>query len=283
MQERRAVTDSTYTDQDKAGRNYWNETWRQLPLPPVWDIDSKRLRAYVERAFFQYISGVLKRHGHLSPETHLIEVGCARSPALPVLAKRLNIKVAGLDYSPNGCQQTLLMLEREGVAAEVYCHDLLELPQYLLEKFDVVVSFGLIEHFSSTQGVISILAKLVKPGGIIITSIPNMNGVPGFFQKVLNRTIFDIHMPLTPEDVCGANRVNGLDVLACGYFLATNFGVINLGTPYRRDGVWWFKKILSALLARISMGVWLMDHLGVKLPVSRAFSPYINCVAARPH
>jgi 2-polyprenyl-3-methyl-5-hydroxy-6-metoxy-1,4-benzoquinol methylase len=267
---------------DKAGQDYWNQTWDDYPLPSVWDVDSKRLLNHVEREFFLWIARTLEGLGKTGPSVHLVEVGCARSRALPVLAKRLGLSVAGIDYSPNGCEQTRAMMNREGVSGEVYCSDIFAVPASLKGGFDVVVSFGLIEHFSNTNEIVSALAGLLKPGGVILTNIPNMRGTIGFVQKILNRRIYDIHVPLTPSQVKSAHEAAGLSVIEAGYFLSSNFGVVNLGDPNRKDPGWWAKKIALAILVRISMAVWWVERKFGKFPASQAFSPYVNCVGIRP-
>jgi 2-polyprenyl-3-methyl-5-hydroxy-6-metoxy-1,4-benzoquinol methylase len=267
---------------DKAGQDYWNQTWDDYPLPSVWDVDSKRLLNHVEREFFLWIARTLEGLGKTGPGVHLVEVGCARSQALPVLAKRLGLSVAGIDYSPNGCEQTRAMMNREGVSGEVYCSDIFAVPASLKGGFDVVVSFGLIEHFSNTNEIVSALAGLLKPGGVILTNIPNMRGTTGFAQKILNRRIYDIHVPLTPSQVKSAHEAAGLSVIEAGYFLSSNFGVVNLGDPNRKSPGWWAKKIALAILVRISMAVWWVERKFGKFPVSQAFSPYVNCVGIRP-
>ena len=125
------------------------------------------------------------------------------------------------------------------------------------------------------------LAKLLKPGGVIFTNIPNMRGVPGLVQKKMNRAIYDIHVPLTPSEMRDAHEKAGLNILACDYFLFNNFGVLNLGECQPRKPGWWLKKIILALLDRASMGTWLLERLGGNLPISRTFPPYINCITEK--
>ncbi|MEH6824333.1 MAG: class I SAM-dependent methyltransferase [Motiliproteus sp.] len=266
---------------DKAGEGYWNEAWNKLSLPEVWDVDSVRIISHVERELFNYISKTLGELIVGGAARTLVEVGCARSQALPVIANRLGFKVSGIDYSPNGCEQTALILDREGVDGEVFCVDIFSIPDSLVGQFDVVVSFGLIEHFSDTNAVVSALARLLKPGGVILTNIPNMNGSVGFFQRLLNKSIYDIHVPLTPEEVKKAHEYAGLEVVESDFFISSSYGVVNIGETKRSSFVWWARKIPLFFLARVSMAAWLCERLIWKLPVSRFFSPYINCVAVR--
>jgi hypothetical protein len=118
--------------------------------------------------------------------------------------------------------------------------------------------------------------------GIACANIPNMRGTTGLVQKILNRRIYDIHVPLTPSQVKSAHEAAGLSVIEAGYFLSSNFGVMNLGDPNRKSPGGWAKKIALAILVRISMAVWWVERKFGKFPVSQAFSPYVNCVGIRP-
>jgi 2-polyprenyl-3-methyl-5-hydroxy-6-metoxy-1,4-benzoquinol methylase len=267
--------------QDKAGQDYWNQAWGDYSCFKVWDVDSGRLRSHVEREFFQWIVRALENRGEIGPSVRLIEVGCARSQVLPVLSKRLGLSVAGMDYSPNGCEQARAILKQEEVEGEVYCADVFAIPEDMKEGFDVVISFGLVEHFSDTDEIVAALAKLLKPGGLMLTNIPNMRGSVGILQKIMNRGVFDIHMPLTPLQIRRAHEAAGLQVVEADYFLASNYGVINLGVSSTGSVGWWVKKLSLAMLSRASMLVWLLERAAGKLPAIRAFSPYVNCIAVK--
>jgi len=270
------------TDQDKAGQKYWNNTWDVIPLPELWPIDSKNIKDNVERSLFKFMSDAFMTHGAINRNGLLVEVGCARSAVLPLFTKRLGLRISGIDYSPNGCEQSRLMLEREGVQGEIHCCDIFSLPEDLSERFDIVVSFGLIEHFSNTSEIVTALSRLVKPGGLIFTNVPNMNGIIGFAQKIMDKKIYDIHVPLDAEAVRKAHTNAGLEVISCDYFLSTNFGVLNLNSIRTHSFEWWVKKLMLALLTRISMGIWMWERAFGSLPTSRFFSPYVNCLAIKP-
>ncbi|WP_114109632.1 bifunctional 2-polyprenyl-6-hydroxyphenol methylase/3-demethylubiquinol 3-O-methyltransferase UbiG [Thalassospira xiamenensis] len=273
---------SNIIQDDKAGQEYWNNTWDDYSLPPVWDVDSSKITKHVEREFFLWIKETLEHFGKTGSNVELVEVGCARSQVLPILASQLGVSISGIDYSPNGCEQARMMLDREDIKGNIFCHDIFSIPKDLKRKFDVVISFGLIEHFSDTKEIVQSLSELLKPGGIILTSLPNMNGTVGFFQKTLNRSIYDIHVPLTPDQVRVAHEASGLDVIETKYFLSTNFGIVNLGSPNKTNPTWWAKKITLAVLTRLSMAAWWAERKNIKLSARGSFSPYINCVARKP-
>lgn len=268
---------------DKAGKQYWDETWKASDLPPVWRVDSLQIRDYPERKLFDYIRQQLAEHGVDKAGYSIVEVGCARSAVLPLFGLKLGMQVYGVDYSEIGCEQARAVLARENVQGEVFTCDVFSVPDYLKERFDVVVSFGLVEHFKDTTAVLTALAGLLKPGGIIITNIPNMTGLVGKIQRLLDRDVYDIHVPLSREQLESSHNLAGFQIQHCMYFLASNFGVCNINSIRPGTLRWWVKKITLAILARVSMTVWLLERWGCTIRPGRFFSPSINCVAVKPH
>ncbi len=265
---------------DKAGRSYWDHEYATSRLPPAWDGKNRRLSEYHEYALYQYLRNGFERNGLLSSGHSLIEAGCGRSTTLPMFSKVFGFQVGGIDYSADGCDQARRILAREQVSGEVHCGDLFHPSDALLDRFDVLVSFGLVEHFTDTSAVLCALARFVKPGGVLFTNIPNMCGLIGTVQKFINRSVYDVHVPLAPAALRQAHEDAGCEVLECGYFMSTNFGVLNMGhIPIGPN--WWAKKILAATLARVSMGVWLFERVLGPAPTSQLFSPYIHCLARK--
>jgi 2-polyprenyl-3-methyl-5-hydroxy-6-metoxy-1,4-benzoquinol methylase len=267
--------------EDHAGQEYWNQNWQRQPLPALWDVDGNSLRSYAERRFFRCISDVLTARNLTHAGKSLVEVGCARSAVLPLFSSKLGFSIAGIDYSPVGCEQTRAILDRENIDGDVIETDVFSPSADLLGRFDVVLSIGLVEHFSDTTAILRALSDLLRPGGIIITIVPNMNGATGLIQKMLDRGVFDIHLPLTREQLSDAHISAGLHVEGCDYFLPSSFGVCNLNTTSRTTAKWWLKKVGLASLSRLSMLSWWVEERFGNLPVSRSFSPYLNCVASK--
>jgi 2-polyprenyl-3-methyl-5-hydroxy-6-metoxy-1,4-benzoquinol methylase len=267
--------------EDHAGLEYWDRNWQRQPLPELWDVDGHLLRDYVDRALFRYMSDALSAHGVSGSKKSLVEVGCASSAVLPLFSSKLGFLISGVDYSPTGCAQTEAILAREGIDGAVFQSDVFAPPEDLLGRFDVGVSVGLVEHFSDTGSVVRALADLLKPGGVMITSVPNMNGATGFTQKILDPAVYDIHVPLTREQLRDAHVSAGLKIEQCDYFLPSNFGVCNLNKSSKQTLSWKLKRISLAALRRLSMLSWWLElHIG-RLPVSRLFSPYVNCISVK--
>jgi SAM-dependent methyltransferase len=55
-----------------------------------------------------------------------------------------------------------------------------------LEKFDLVMSNGLIEHFENTQEIIGKHTAFLAENGVLFISLPNFRGLNGWFQKTFD-------------------------------------------------------------------------------------------------
>jgi SAM-dependent methyltransferase len=62
-----------------------------------------------------------------------------------------------------------------------------------LKKYDMVSSFGLIEHFSDTTDIISRHLRFLNDGGTIFITLPNFKGINGWVQKTFDRYNYDKH------------------------------------------------------------------------------------------
>lgn len=263
-------------NRDKAGKSYWNHAWENTPLLKAVDPHARGLNNYVNRKFHEYFC-----QAFCSMDTRgkrLLEIGCARSAWLPYFGKEFGFKIYGIDYSEIGCQQAMQVLSNEGVQGKVMCADFFSPPESMLEKFDVVVSFGVVEHFEDTAACIKAFSKFLKPNGIMITNIPNMVGLNGLLQKRLHKQIYDIHMLLTKEGLINAHIKAGLEIIQSDYFLPANFSVINIHGWKKRGATY---KVIVHLRSWFSKAVWIAEGY---VPIVRSnwlTSPYINCIAQK--
>ena len=264
---------------DKAGKTYWDEVWTDQSVPVPVDPQHGHIDNYVNRQFHELFSmlfsGVDPR-GKL-----LLEVGCAKSTWLPYFSQQFGFQVAGLDYSEIGCEQSRKILSNARVPGEIICADLFSPPASLLGKFDVVITFGVVEHFADTRMCIEALSKFLKHGGLLITNIPNMVGLIGAIEKIINRPVYDIHVPLDHESLLNVHKLSGLDVLRCGYFLSTHFGVLNLNGLDRETLSWRIKNIFLKILLHISKIIWIYEGAFGQFKPSKLLSPYIHCLAQK--
>lgn len=212
----------------------------------------------------------------------LIELGCGASIWLPYFAKEFGFKVSGLDYSEAGCEKERRILANSGIEGEITCGDFFDPPKELLGKFDFAYSSGVAEHFVPTERCLSAFAAFLKPGGTIITLVPNLTGVIGTILKSINRPVYDIHVLLDTEGLRTAHEKAGFEVVECRYFLSSGFGMAKAGgvdANTLRDKA---NKAMLRVLEGVSAVTWAIENKSFRLPESRLFSPYVYCVAKKP-
>lgn len=265
---------------DKAGPKYWNDSWATSDIPEAVDPSDTRLKNYINRRFHQLFLRLFEKSK--TPSMRLLEIGCAKSAWLPYFAKEFGFSVCGLDYSPIGCRMAAKVLQVNGVEAEVVCADFFAPPKDMLGAFDVVVSIGVVEHFDDTASCVRAVSSFLKPGGMLITNIPNMVGWIGSIQKLVNRPVYDIHQLIDPARLREAHEQAGLEVHECDYFVSTSFGVNNLNGISTSTAVGFLKKVFLGVLARVSMLVWLIENKIGSFSPNRFSAPYINCIAHKP-
>lgn len=266
--------------ENKTVKAYWDGIWQSEGTATNIEPEARGIKNYTTRQFHAYFKRVFSNVN--TPQSRLLEIGCANSAWLPYFSKEFGFDVSGLDYSQIGCDRTKRNFVNNGVEGEVICADLFSPPEHMLGKYDVVVSFGVAEHFEDTSKCLRAMSKLLKPGGLLITNIPNMSGFLGGVQKLLNRPVFDIHNPLNAQQFERAHEIAGCEIIECYYFMSTNFGVCNLNGIPQKTIEWIIKKVTLAVLVRVSMFVWRVEEKVGGLNPRRFFSPYINCIARKP-
>lgn len=262
---------------DRAGKAYWEAAWEAEHLPPPADPGDLRLDNYVTRQFHELFERELPQP---RATMQLLEVGCARSTWLPYFAIHHGFAVTGLDYSSAGCAQARRILELAEVEGEVVEGDMFAPPPSLLGRFDVVVSFGLVEHFTDTPAALEALKAFLKPGGTLLTTTPNMGrgSLVGTFQRVLNRPVYDVHESMSRNRLAYAHRDAGLDLAWCRYFMTMNLSAVNIDSwPDGRR-----RRIVKRLLSGSSKVVWTLERRGIRFPPNRVTSPYVASLATAP-
>lgn len=267
---------------ERVGKEYWDLSWEaETRLPEAFDPAVGGLRGLFRRPFHAFFAEQLRAIA--PPGSSLIEIGCGRSQLLPYFARQFGLRVCGLDYSAVGCEKARRILAREGVHGDIVCGDLWQADAVTTPGCDVVFSFGLVEHFEDTPGVIGALARFARPGGSVLTLIPNMRGAVGAVQRALSRDIYDIHVPLSAAALARAHSEAGLALRASGYLLPAHFGVCNPGKHLDQPG---FSHQLRGLayhgaIAFSTALLWIHERL-VHLPTSELMSPYAFVVATKP-
>jgi SAM-dependent methyltransferase len=155
----------------KTEKAHWDAAW-QLPVKARLPL---RLNVGVLN-----VTRLLERH--VRPGSRYIEIGCAPGKMLAWVASVLKAETVGLDYSEPGIAKCRALFDALGLKVNLHHDDFFKhhLPP---ASFDVVTSFGVIEHFDDPRPVVQRHLDLVKPGGVALIGIPNYGGVFGSLQR----------------------------------------------------------------------------------------------------
>lgn len=135
-----------------------------------------------------------------------------------------------------------------------------------VEKYDMVLSFGLIEHFTDTKFIIGEHLKFLKPGGTLFITLPNFKSVNGWVQRNFDKDNYDKH------------NINSMDL----HLLKSSCEALGLKEVqayyHGKFSVWLENKSEQTAIAKLLMKtIWLTGKVFTKIvPVeSKALSPYI--------
>lgn len=246
--------------EDKAGKEYWNNIWNDKIL-----INELNVNYYTNKL----LHNLYKKYFKYDTNKKMLEIGCALSPNLLYFNKYFGYQINGFDYEKEAVKKTKYLYETMGYEANIFYRDFFS--NDYSKKYDVVSSFGVFEHFENLAKSITHTTNYLKEEGLILTVIPNMNGIIGFLQKILNKSVYDVHIPYTKEEIINAHKQAGYTILFCDYFGLYQAGVINLkGNKYENN----LQKILAIPGKPI---YYLYKFLKFSFD-SKLISPYIICI-----
>ncbi len=134
----------------------------------------------------------------LSDVNNVFEIGCGSSGFLMECAKRGKF-VGGIDYSIEGIHQLESALDYEGIDNYLFQND--SIFNYSCERLevDMICSFGFLEHFTNSKDIIERAIKGLKPGGILVSTIPNLMGVNAKLFAEYDPAGWHQHVPYSLE------------------------------------------------------------------------------------
>ena len=165
---------------------YWDERWGSVRLPALVDEGIRWQLA---------MAGVFRRFLQHDPAISIFEIGCAPGRWLVWFHRTFGYAAFGCDLSRAAAETARANLAMSGVPGEIYTGDITKEGDLPDKQFDVVVSLGVIEHFSDPEPVVRRHVDFVKPGGMIILNVPNLAGSVNHWllRRARLQPLIDVH------------------------------------------------------------------------------------------
>jgi len=118
-----------------------------------------------------YYSHVRKDLFPMIPESAkcILEIGCGEGATGAELKKRQNAFVAGIELNPSSARKAAQALD-EVMEGNIETMDL----PYSEESFDCIIFADILEHLIDPLSLLKKVRPLLKPGGTVVASIPNV-------------------------------------------------------------------------------------------------------------
>lgn len=165
----------------------------------------------------------------------VLEVGSAPGKNLMLWHRHFSHIPYGVEYTDAGIEVNRKLFAANNIEPEnIIKADFLS-DEFLNEnagKFDFVYSMGFIEHFNNPEQIVENHLKILKPGGILFISVPNLKGLYNFTLKIFYPEILKIHnleiMELKEYKKLFEVQKN-LELLHCGYLGTIDLNVLQFG------------------------------------------------------
>lgn len=112
----------------------------------------------------------------------VLEVGCAEGAFGAELKLRFGAEVWGIEVNPDAAQRAAAVIDR------VLTGDVDEQAMTLPDShFDAIVCNDVLEHLVDPTTALTLLRGKLRPGGVVIASIPNIRYFPALGEILLRR------------------------------------------------------------------------------------------------
>ena len=212
---------------------------------------------------------------------NVCEVGGGDGEYLAYLAKRYPAsEFTVIDFSPRGCELARTRAKREGITLNVCQADIFSPPEALQKHFDLVISHGVVEHFTDLAGVMTAKKRILKSDGIAFTLIPNFSSpVYAYLCRRWSKTVWDDHVPHDMSSFLAGHQQAGLMPLRQGYLGAIEFSVLSMAM-YGPESKTRFDHQFYLFLTRLSKAIHFFEYRTVDFPATKLFSPFMYIVSS---
>lgn len=191
-------------------KHFWERNYQSLP---VGTIPTATPDASTGRSVTQWIKRTfgssLRDHSNYllwdvlmaqslpkAEQLKVLEVGSAPGEHLLLFHQKFGYSPYGIEYTEAGAEANRRLFAQHDIdVAQVICADVFSpmVAERYAGYFDVVSSFGFVEHFTDVRPVIQCHLELLKEGGWLVVQIPRLSGFNYWLAWLFNRETLPMH------------------------------------------------------------------------------------------
>lgn len=201
-------------DNEVTNSEYWDKYWEQNKGSlPSYDLYKGLFYSY-DMLLQRLVKETRRRMG--KERLRVIDCGCGDGLILRYLSERFDdIEVSGIEYS-DSIVIAQKMAEQLGYQISLTKWDMNNgMPKNMLGKFDMVLSFGLIEHFNEPLKILEVMKSALAPGGCMMTVIPNFDGLYNLLWRLYDQENYRQHVPIKAGRLRQLHERLGLEAIEC--------------------------------------------------------------------
>lgn len=204
---------------DIARIGHWESVWKS----------TKTIHQFSRYNYYDFRLGRLFE-SLVRPGARALEIGCGGSRWVSFFDRILHCESWGIDYSPEGLRLAEQHSATLKASVRLVQGDFFDDSLLPSEYFDLLYSFGFVEHFLDVSLVTRRMARILRPGGKVMTLIPNFLSSYGSLQKAFSREIFEKHVVMDGPTLDSHHVAAGLVPLTpADYWGCFAPGVVNFG------------------------------------------------------
>lgn len=201
-------------------RSVWMDLLKKGVPAPIRRLRKRLMQRHWSRLLFE----VLLRP-HLEGRSGLkgLEIGSAPGYRSLALWRRFGLEPHGLEYTAEGVRAQRALYRANGLSEDLVVHGDFFDDAWRARwagAFDLVASYGFIEHFDRPEDVVAKHLELVRPGGLLVVTVPHLNESTAYGRLVrrFNPAVYALHNVRTCTREPFRRVFEGLacDVIHCG-------------------------------------------------------------------
>jgi len=203
---------------DLTSRDYWQNRQRKLKAPK----DKGAIKDLLDS-----VEPILREY----KGQRWLELGCSPGHFSSLLYRRISFQPFGADFSPHAHLYAEAMAQYAGAHATLFQADLRDFAT--TELYDVVMSFGLIEHFTNPAEILEHHYRLCRKGGLLVVSIPHLRFLQWTYHFLFDRKDLAVHnvSMMNLETFHAFSRTKNLEVLLLRHVGRINFWNVDESGP----------------------------------------------------